>query len=131
MLWGLEGARARRLVARGGDVFIEVTEYTDPASQPAEPDRRLSDQGFMNVALGGRERAEAEALLERLRAGGSHIHAELMPGKVGGTYLTDPSGIGLEVLANTRDWDPTFGFTPVPRFLSSPGWPEPRVSPAS
>jgi catechol 2,3-dioxygenase-like lactoylglutathione lyase family enzyme len=131
VLWGLDGSETRRLVARGGDVYVEITEYVSPVSPPADPGRRLSDQGFMNVALGGRERAEAEALLERLRAAGSRIHAELMPGKVGGTYLTDPSGIGLEVLANTRDWDPSFGFTPVPQFLSSPGWPEPRVGPAA
>ncbi|MBM3677574.1 MAG: VOC family protein [Actinobacteria bacterium] len=130
-LWGLGGARAERFVARGGDVYLEVTEYAEPRSRPADPDRRLSDQGFMNVALGGRERAEAEALLERMRAAGAHVHAELMPGKVGGTYLTDPNGIGLEILANTRDWDPSFGFTPVPQFLSSPGWPQASVPPAS
>jgi catechol 2,3-dioxygenase-like lactoylglutathione lyase family enzyme len=130
-LWGLGGARTDRFVVRGGDVYLEVTQYLDPPSRPPDTGRLLSDQGFMNVALGGRERTEAEGLLERMRASGAHIHAELMPGKVGGTYLTDPNGIGLEVLANTRDWDPTFGFAPVPQFLSSPGWPEPRVPPAS
>jgi hypothetical protein len=128
-LWGLPGATTKRFVARGGDVSIEVSEYADPVGRAA-PERLLSDQGFMNVALGGRERAGAEELLERMRVAGSTINAELMPGKVGGTYLTDPARIPLEVLANTRDWDPNFGFTPVPRFLAPPGWPEPGAPPA-
>ena len=65
-LWGLEGARRETLVVRGGDVYLEVVRYDDPA--PRAHDRRLSDQGIMNVAVGFRERERLEALYDRLVA---------------------------------------------------------------
>lgn len=129
-LWGLPGARAERFVVRGGDIFVEVSRYDDPPGRPQPEGRLLSDQGFMNVAVGSRDRGEVDALLERMREAGYTINHELPPGKAGGTYVTADQDVSIEVLAMAREFDAGFGFTPQPAFLSSPGWPQPAVGPA-
>jgi catechol 2,3-dioxygenase-like lactoylglutathione lyase family enzyme len=129
-LWGLDGATRETFVARGGDVYVEVVRYDEPIG--AEPgDRRLSDQGIMNVAVGWREREPLEALAERLVGAGYPLSAELPPPPAGATYLRDDQGNSLEILAVPREFDPVYGFVPVPQFQAAPRWPQPAVSPAA
>lgn len=121
-LWGLEGARRETLIVRGGDVYLEVVRYDDPA--PREHDRRLSDQGIMNVAVGFRERERLEALYDRLVAAGYPVARELPPPPAGGTYLRDDQGTSLEILGVPREFSGQYGFVPVPRWQIEPRWPQ-------
>jgi catechol 2,3-dioxygenase-like lactoylglutathione lyase family enzyme len=130
-LWGLGGASCERFVVRGGDIYIEVVRYDDPAGRPRPAGSRLSDQGLMNVAAGSRDRADLERLYERIVAGGYRPNAELMPGSAGGTYLEDADGNSFEVLAVPREFDPLFGFTPGAIFDPHPFWPQPGAPPAA
>ena len=74
---GLPDARREAFAVRGGDVLLEVVRYDEPRGRPRPADARLSDEGIMNVAIGHRERPRADALLERIRAAGHHVSAEL------------------------------------------------------
>jgi catechol 2,3-dioxygenase-like lactoylglutathione lyase family enzyme len=130
-LWGLPEARNQSFVARGGDVYLEVVHYADPVGRPRPEGHRLSDQGFMNIAVGSRVRAESEAIIEQVRAAGHRINAELPGVGAGGTYLSDGHGNSLEVICAPREFDSTFGFAPTPQLLRSPGWPSAAVAPAA
>ena len=129
-LWGLAGARYERFVARGGDVRIEVTQYIDPAGRPKPDDHRLSDQGFMNAAVGFRRRDASDALLERLAAAGHGPGAGLPETPAGGTYVSDEEGTSLEVISAPREFDAAFGFAPERIFRTPSLWPQPHAGPA-
>ncbi|HWF52847.1 MAG TPA: VOC family protein [Solirubrobacteraceae bacterium] len=130
-LWGLEGARRKSFVARGGDIYLEVVEYEEPVGRPKPPGYRLSDQGFMNIAIGLRDRDSLEELIARLAANGHEAnHSELPPPPSGGTYITDADGISLEVFAAPREFDEEFGFRPQATFGHPGLWPHPGVGPA-
>lgn len=129
-LWGLEGARCERFVARGGDVLLEVVRYDDPPPRPLPADHRLSDQGFMNVALGTRDPGELVAAYDRLHADG-FTASSTAPRGAGGTYVADGTGTTAELLLTPRELDPDFGFSPHPTFPRRPSWPRPSVGPAT
>jgi len=52
--WGLDGARSTSVVVRADNFLLELVEYHSPRPQPRPEDYLLSDQGFMNIALGYR-----------------------------------------------------------------------------
>jgi catechol 2,3-dioxygenase-like lactoylglutathione lyase family enzyme len=128
-LWGLEGASRESFVARGGDVYLEVVRYDDPAGRPKPEGTLLSDQGFMNVALGFRDRLPLADTFDRVVASGYRANAG-PPRVAGGTYLNDDQGNSVEILLSPREFDPGFGFTPQPLFFRPPAWPQPAVGPA-
>lgn len=128
-LWGLEGARRDSFVARGGDVFLEVVRYDEPVGRPPASDRRLSDQGMMNIAVGFRDQTQLDETYQRAVANGYRPNSPA-PRGVGGTYVNDGMGTTAELLVATREFDPMFGFTPGPRFGGRPRWPQPAVGPA-
>jgi len=128
-LWGLAGVEREGFVARGGDVYLEVVRYDDPAGRPLPDDYLLSDRGFMNVALGFREAALLASTYERVVANGYRDNFRL-PRVAGGTYVNDAQGNTLELLLASRELDPRFGFAPQPVFRPAPSWPEPSVGPA-
>jgi catechol 2,3-dioxygenase-like lactoylglutathione lyase family enzyme len=129
-LWGLDGARRDAVVVRGGDTYLELLGYSDPAPRPKPEGYRLSDQGFMNVAVGFRSRPPAEELLERIEAAGGSVNAGLPPSPAGGTYVEDNQRVSLEVAAQPREFDPDFGFMPVPLFGRGASWPQAGIPPA-
>lgn len=129
-LRGLPGARRDAFTVRGGDVLLEVVRYAESRGRPRPADARLSDQGIMNVALGHRERTRSDALLERIRAAGHHVSAELPDTPAGGVYVTDDQGTSFEIVAQPREFDADFGFTPQPGLLRPAGWPTTTVAPA-
>ncbi len=96
---------------------------TIPDFEPALDRLHGSDQGFMNIAVGTRVRAESGAIIEQVRAAGHRINAELPGVAAGGTYMSDGSGNSLEVICAPREFDSTFGFAPTPQLLRPPGWP--------
>ena len=130
-LWGLDGARREQFVVRGGDVYLEVVRYDDPAPRRPPDDARLSDQGFMNVAVGFRDRRSADALLARVSDRGYAVNAEFPPSPAGGTYLVDDQGTSLELLYCPREFDADFGFVPVASFGRPALWPQPGSEPAA
>lgn len=130
-LWELPDARREVVVVRGGDVYLELVQYEDPAPRPKPGDYLLSDQGFMNVAVGFRDRAAAQELLDRVDSSGGRVNAGLPDSPAGGTYVSDNQGLSLEIAAQPREFDPDFGFTPVNLFGRPASWPRSEVPPAS
>ncbi len=129
-LWELPGAQREVVVVRGGDGYIELVEYSDPAPRPKPEDYVLSDQGFMNVAVGFRDRDLAQELLDRVGASGGSVNADLPDSPAGGTYVKDDQGMSLEIAAQPREFDPDFGFMPVNLFGRPASWPRTDVPPA-
>jgi catechol 2,3-dioxygenase-like lactoylglutathione lyase family enzyme len=129
-LWGLDGARRDVAVARGGDVYLELVQYHDPAPRPKPDDYVLSDQGFMNVAVGSRDLNLARDLLERVGSSGGHVNADLPDSPAGGTYVKDNQGLSLEIAVQPREFDPDFGFMPVNLFGRPASWPRTEIPPA-
>jgi catechol 2,3-dioxygenase-like lactoylglutathione lyase family enzyme len=127
-LWGLDGAKAESFAARGGDVYLEVVRYDDPVGRPKPDGYLLTDQGFMNVAVGFREKAAMDEVYARFTAGGYRDNAR-PPQVAGGTYVYDDQGNSLEILLAPRELDSTFGFAPQPLFRRPPAWPQPSVGP--
>jgi catechol 2,3-dioxygenase-like lactoylglutathione lyase family enzyme len=130
-LWGLPGARRRTGVLSAGDILLELAEYQDPPGRPQPPSRRLSDQGFMNVAFITRDAATFEAVLARAAERG--IRPSLRPPDRPATeaYLTDGLGNSVELLLLPREYEAEYGFIPRPRFPAPPAWPRPSTPPAS
>ena len=139
-LWGADRAdagpwrrhRLRFLVARraaGGDIYLEVVSYSEPAGRPHPDDHLLSDRGFMNTALGYREPEAVAATHERAIANGYHDNFQV-PESTGGTYLNDDQGNTLELLLVARELDPDLGCAPQPLFRPTLAWPQPSVGPA-
>lgn len=115
-LWGLAGAVRDGFIARFGDIAVEVVAYANPVGRP-RPDRRVSDQGIMNIALGSRDIAVMRMLLERIRADG-HVPTYVIEGEdTMGTYIVDP-GCELEILASPERYDGAIGFAPAGPFLA-------------
>lgn len=129
-VWGLDGARRASFVARGGDVYLEVVNYEEPAPRPLPDDHLLSDQGFMNVAVGTRDVAEFGATYDRVVASGFHANSSA-PRIAGGTYVNDGLGTTAELLVAPREFDASFGFAPQPRLFHQQSWPRPAVGPAT
>lgn len=129
-LWGLDGARRQCFVARGGDVYLEVSRYADPVGRARPEDALLSDQGFMNVAVGHRDRPLADALLTRLAAAGHPPRASLPETPAGGVYVSDGEGNSFEIVAQPREFDADFGFVPRPGLMRPGLWPQPGAQPA-
>ncbi len=129
-LWGLNGAQRESFVARGGDAWVEVVRYVDPAPRPFPDNYLLSDQGFMNVAIGWRDGAPLGAAYERLEVNGFAPNSPA-PGTAGGTYVDDGAGTTVELLVAPREFDAGFGFAPHPLFRRQPSWPKASVGPAT
>jgi catechol 2,3-dioxygenase-like lactoylglutathione lyase family enzyme len=128
-LWGLDGARRDTLVIRGGDVYLELVHYHEPVGRPKVDGDRLSDQGFMNVAVGFRDVESLQEVYARVVAAGYRDNAS--PSTVsGGTYVNDSQGITVELLLMPRELDESFGFTPRPELWRTPSWPRPSTGPA-
>lgn len=117
-LWELTHAKSRSALFDAGDVLLEVVQYQDPIGRPRPQDYRISDQGILNIAFGGRSKQQMMAAYERAVAFGiiancRPVHLPLL--QVGAVYLNDALGFSVELLwmgaayAN-RSW----GFEPKP-----------------
>ncbi|MTD57580.1 VOC family protein [Amycolatopsis pithecellobii] len=119
-LWGLEGARRTCAVFQAGEMLLEVMEYETPEPKAPAPGALLSDQGFMNVAMGYRDRDEllrardaSERLGIRSTAG--------MPAVSGGFYLRLVDNLSVEMLLAPEEFASSFGFEP--QEIAPPGNP--------
>lgn len=119
-LWGLGGARRRDRSLDAGTAVIELVEYEDPVGRPADPGRRLCDQGIMNVAFVAPERASFDRTFERWVARGfaPTSATPLDAGVFRVMYFDLPSGENVELLYPRRwAWRLT-GFVPTPSLRS-------------
>lgn len=112
-LWGLDRARRKATVLRGGGVALEVVQYESPPGRPWPDSYRLSDLGYMNVAVGFRDTGDFDRWFTKAQAEGWIPHGrplEIAIFRV--MYVDDPDGFDVEML-RTRTWaDHLTGFAP-------------------
>ena len=115
-LWGLAGVRRRDRSLDAGAAVIELVEYEDAAGRPADPGRRLCDQGIMNVAFVASDRQAFDRAFARW-VGSGFIPTRPTPLEAGVfrvMYFDLPSGENVELLYPRRwAWRLT-GFVPAP-----------------
>lgn len=98
-LWGLPGARARSLLLRSANFLLELVEYSDPQAKSWPPGYSLSDQGFMNVALGYRDRRDYDSSFANAVAQGMVPNGEVVDiGVFRVMYVNDRHGFSVEML---------------------------------
>jgi len=121
-LWGLEGARRQSTVLRGGGVALEVVQYERPEGRSWPEGYRLSDLGYMNVAVGFRETAGFDRSFAEAQAAGWIPHGKpLEAGVFKVMYVDDADGFDVEML-RPRSWaDRLTGFAPSRPSRSSRG----------
>jgi catechol 2,3-dioxygenase-like lactoylglutathione lyase family enzyme len=129
-LWGLGGARCETVLLRAGDMFVELVRYDEPAGRPRGADRRLSDQGFMNIGFAVREKRAFDAILERAAGIGLSPSTTPLDRPSTEAYLDAGDGLAVEILLIPREYEDEYGFVPRPRFPAPPPWPRPRTAPA-
>lgn len=118
-LWGLAGASRDGFLVNTGALKLEIVQYRDPPGRPRPADHRLSDQGFVNVALGSRSAAPVATALDRLAEAGYHPPFRYENGENICGYINDPER-ELEFASIPEALDAVYGFTPAPLgFLST------------
>jgi len=93
----LPEAKARVVLLRLGNAFIELFEYTNPVGQKGDPNRPVSDHGITHICF---DVTDIAAEYERLKAAGVHFHCEpqaMMGGRSWITYARDPDGNVIEL----------------------------------
>jgi hypothetical protein len=95
----------------GGDVALELVEHA--GARPWPVGYRISDQGIVNVAVGGPDLAGYEDVLRRTRAAGYIHHAEGDFGGARAVYVEDDGGFSLELLYRSRETSASAGFEPI------------------
>ncbi|HEY5190115.1 MAG TPA: SRPBCC family protein [Solirubrobacteraceae bacterium] len=112
-LWGLEGAERRSAVLRGGGVALEVVQYARPEGRRWPDGHRLSDLGYMNVAVGFRDTGEFDRWFATAQDAGWRPHGKpLEAGVFRVMYLDDADGFDVEILRPRRWADRLTGFSP-------------------
>lgn len=109
--WNLPGAVREAMVLRADNVLLEIVRYAEPVGR-RHHDRRLSDQGLMNVAIGFRDRERLGELYDRIREGGYRILTPLTDTATAVTYVEDGEGNSVEILSMEPELDSRFGFAP-------------------
>jgi hypothetical protein len=129
-LWGLSDARREVHVLTDGDVYLELAQYQRPQPATPSPQRRLSDQGFMNIGLGFRQLEDLHEAYDAMASLGCKSRTAL-PTLAGGTYLDTPIGLSIETLVAPRELDSEYGFVPMSRFPRPLIWPGDDQSPTT
>jgi catechol 2,3-dioxygenase-like lactoylglutathione lyase family enzyme len=113
-MWGLPGASTRATLLRGINFLVEVVQYLDPEPKPWPPGYQISDQGYMNFAIGYRSSREFDRHFEHVKRGGFRPNNP-SPVDIGifrVMYVNDPDGFSVEMLnARKALWSLT-GFNP-------------------
>ncbi len=112
-LWRLDDAERRSVVLRGGGVALEAVQYERPLGRRWPDGYRLSDLGYMNVAVGFRDTGEFDRRFARARDAGWTPHGRpLEMGVFRVMYLDDVDGFDVEMLRPRRWADRLTGFAP-------------------
>lgn len=115
-LWGLQGAQREGFLVQAGDIYLEISSYSQPVGRPRPTDYRLSDQGIVNVMLATHDMAEMRETFERLQAAGLKPPYMVRTEAVLAGYITDRER-EIELSALSPDMLPAIGFVPAPPFL--------------
>jgi hypothetical protein len=98
-LWGLEGAEIKTALLRGRNFLVEIVEYQSHEPKPWPEDYQISDQGFMNIAMGFAETREFDRDFAHATANGMTPNGK--PVDIGifrVMYVNDPQGFSFEML---------------------------------
>jgi len=116
-LWDLDGARRRALLVQAGGVLLELVEYETPKPRPHPAGYRISDQGYMNIALGFSNRAEFDRFFARAVDIGCHPNGKPLDINVFRVmYVNEPhGGESIELLFPRRWAFAISGFRPSDR----------------
>ncbi len=115
-LWGLAGAKVKKLLLWADDFLIELRQYTDPVGEPWPPGYRICDRGFFNIAFGFRKEKDLYALYQRILKAGYTSNSE--PFEFPGwsvVYVNDDACFSVELLHVSPLLDGFMGFTPRER----------------
>jgi short-subunit dehydrogenase len=127
VLWDLDGARRKSLLVQAGGVLLELVEYETPQPRPHLPGYQISDQGYMNIALGFSSREEFDRFFDRAvqigcRPNGTPLDINVF--RV--MYVNEPhGGESIELLFPRRWAFGISGFRPSSRVSArepSPKW---------
>lgn len=122
-LWGLDGARSKRLLLRSRNFLVELVCYEDPEPQPWPAGYRICDQGFMNIALGYRDTATFDTSFKKAVDAGARPNGKpLDAGVFKVMYVNDSAGFSVEMLyARKPLWSVT-GFNPSVSYVENEVW---------
>ena len=112
-LWGLDGAEVKTALLRSRNFLVELVEYQSHQPRARPHDYQISDQGFMNIALGYRETSEFDRAFQQATSNGMTPNGK--PVDVGifrVMYVNDPQGFSVEMLNARRSLWSLSGFNP-------------------
>jgi catechol 2,3-dioxygenase-like lactoylglutathione lyase family enzyme len=112
-IWGLPGAQRDGFVVAAGGIPVEVVSYRSPAGRPKRGDHRLSDQGIMNIALGGRRADPVAEVLDRLAPLALSPPFVFRKGENICGYINDRER-EIEFASVPEELDSVLGFEPAP-----------------
>lgn len=113
-MWGLAGAAVQTVLLRGVNFLVEIAQYQDPEPRPRPPGYQISDQGYMNFALGYRSAEEFDRHFENVRRKGFTPNHD-SPVDIGifrVMYVNDPDGFSVEMLNARKVCWSLSGFNP-------------------
>ena len=103
VMWGLEGAELDTLLLRGANFLLELAEYRSPEPSAWPQGYRLSDQGFMNIALGYRNGRDFERSFGHATRRGMRPNGKVTDiGVFQVMYVNDRHGYSVEMLNARR-----------------------------
>lgn len=99
---GLDDAQGRMCMISGGDVSLELFEFTNPAPKLKRDDYPVADHGYSHFAFWV---DDIEQVHDSLRDAGVRIHCPVttFPGGIKAIYARDPDGNVFELLERTAD----------------------------
>jgi catechol 2,3-dioxygenase-like lactoylglutathione lyase family enzyme len=96
-LVGLDRSAAKVQMLKGGNLYIELFEYTEPGCRDGRDMRRANDRGLVHICL---DVTDLPKEYERVKAAGMTFHCEpqsFFDGKILTTYGRDPDGNIIEL----------------------------------
>ena len=113
-MWGLPGAVVKTALLRGVNFLVEIAQYQDPAPRGWPAGYQISDQGYMNFAIGYRSTDEFDRHFENVRRQGftPNHHSPVDIGIFRVMYVNDPDGFSVEMLNARKALWSLSGFNP-------------------
>jgi catechol 2,3-dioxygenase-like lactoylglutathione lyase family enzyme len=110
-MWGLEGAEASSLVLRASNFLLELVEYRTPQPRPWPEGYSLSDQGFMNIALGYSSNSDFDTSFGHATSSGMTPNGKVIDiGLFRVMYVNSQDGFSVEMLNARRAFWSISGF---------------------